>query len=319
MPHRPTVLIVKVGYCETLVREEGFVPSLGDVFRHTVLLHHYSDYRVTWLTSESAMPLLADNDLIAELLTYDEKTTAALLDRHFDEVLCLEKAPTLCDFARSVSADRHRGFGWDGVATRAHSGAESALEIANGKEPFLPIQALLFQMVGDHWRGEGYVLGYRPRPTTRFDVGLNYKVGSKWPSKQWPLAYWKGLEKLCKRAGLSTSWQQGTNDLSDYMDWINAAGVVVTCDSLGMHLGLAMEKKVIALFGPTPSENIHLYGQGVLMRAQSSCPVAPCMQPDCRGDCRCMSGITPEMVAATISFLAASDSEAVDLEEATCA
>jgi hypothetical protein len=66
-----TVLIIKLGYCETLVQEDGFVPSLGDVFRHTVLLHHYADYQVTWLTSSSAAPLLENNPHIHELLIFD--------------------------------------------------------------------------------------------------------------------------------------------------------------------------------------------------------------------------------------------------------
>lgn len=298
---RKKVLIIKLGYCETLVNEKGFVPSLGDVFRHTVLLHHYEDYDVTWLTSESAAPLLKDNPLIKQLITFSPQTRETLRRRKFDEVLCLEKAETLCDLAKSIKAEKYLGFGWNHDAPHAHPGAESAMDIANGKDAFLSIQALLFQMVGDYWRGEKYVLGYKPKPLPKFDVGLNHMVGSKWPSKSWPMENWKKLEKLCKNHGLTVSWQEGQGDIYHYMDWINAGTSIVTCDSLGMHLGIAMSKKVVALFGPTPSESIYMYGKGIILTADWACNNAPCMMDVCNKNGNCMAQITPRIVARTIN------------------
>ena len=300
---RKTVLIIKLGYCETLVHEEGFVPSLGDVFRHTVLLHHYADYRVTWLTSRSSVPLLTGNPYIQELLVYDDMDRNALAKRQFDEVLCLEKAPTLCSLAQSVCAAKHLGFGRTSTGTHAFPGAESALDVANGRDQFLPIQALLFQIVGSYWRGQDYVLGYEPRERAPFDVGINFRVGSKWPTKNWPVTSWETLATLCENHGLVVSWQEGATDLYQYMDWINAARLVVTCDSLGMHLGLAMRKKVVALFGPTPSEQIYMYGRGVILTADWACPEAPCMQAECAKGVVCMSQIRPRTVARTIGNL----------------
>jgi heptosyltransferase-2 len=311
---KQTVLVIKLGYCETLVQEEGFTPSLGDVFRHTVLLHHYAQHNVTWLTSEAAVPILQDNPLIHELLVYDDNVKEKLAKRTFDEVLCLEKAPVLCSLAATVKASRRMGFGLAGKVTRAYPGAETAVAIANGQNHFLPIQALLYQMVGDYWNGQDYVLGYQPRPRPSFDVGLNFNVGQKWPSKAWPLSHWQELAQRCDAAGWSVSWQEGTGDLETYMDWINAGRLIVTCDSLGMHLGLALQKKIIALFGPTPSEHIHMYGRGVILRADWSCRQAPCMNECCaQADdsppfsdlCGpvCMSEITPAIVARTAESL----------------
>lgn len=294
------ILIIKLGYCETLVNEQGFVPSLGDVFRHTVLLHRYVNERVTWLTSLSAVPLLRGNPLIHELLAFDEKTTENLKKRHFDEVVCIEKAPTICRLAKSISADTYYGFGWNGKRVDAHPNAQPALDIANGKGHFLPIQALLYQMVDSYWNGEDYVLGYTPKKQPKYDIGLNFHVGKKWPTKAWPRHHWQKLACLCEQKGYSVSWQEGETDIDHYMDWINAGKVIITCDSLGMHLGLAMKKKVIALFGPTPSDGIYMYGRGIIIHANWSCMEAPCMKPECKKSGACMEAIQPEMIFQAI-------------------
>ena len=294
------ILIIKLGYCETLVNEQGFVPSLGDVFRHTVLLHRYANENVTWLTSQSAIPLLRGNPYINELLVYDENTAERLKNRHFDEIICIEKAPTICNLAKSLSADVYYGFGWNGKKVNAHPNAQPALDIANGKDQFLPIQALLYQMVESYWNGEDYILGYIPRKLPKYDIGLNFRVGSKWPTKAWPRHHWQKLACLCEQKGLKVSWQEGEKDTEQYMDWINAGKIIITCDSLGMHLGLAMRKKVIALFGPTPSDGIYMYGRGIILRANWSCMESPCMKPECAKNVACMEAIQPDMVFQAI-------------------
>ena len=299
------ILIIKLGYCETLVNEQGFVPSLGDVFRHTVLLHRYTDDYVVWLTSKSALPLLRGNPLIAELVNYDDKSTIQdLQQQHFDEILCIEKAQPVCQLAQSISATTYYGFGWNGLKVDAHPRAQPALDIANGKDHFLPIQALLYQMVEDYWNGEDYVMGYQPRAETRFDVGLNFRVGSKWPTKAWPRHNWELLARLCENCGLTVSWQQGEKNLERYMDWINGGNIIISCDSLGMHLGLALRKQVIALFGPTPSDGIYMYGRGIIIRANWACLDTPCMQPVCTKGSICMEQIKPEMVFQTVHNMA---------------
>jgi heptosyltransferase-2 len=295
------ILIIKLGYCETLVNEQGFVPSLGDVFRHTVLLHRYSNDHVTWLTSESALPLLKDNPLIDELICYNGENAQKLKALSFDEILCIEKAQTICKLAKSIPAHTRYGFGWNGRHVDAHPMAQPALDIANGKDHFLPIQALLYQMVSDYWNGEDYILGYTPRKLPRYDVGLNFRVGSKWPTKSWPAAHWETLAALCHANQISISWQEGAKDTEHYMDWINAGRIIVTCDSLGMHLGLALKKRVIALFGPTPSDGIYMYGRGIILRANWSCLDTPCLKPECKKNALCMAEIQPEMVFKAIT------------------
>ena len=298
------ILIIKLGYCETLANEEGFIPSLGDVFRHTVILHHYAGKHITWLTSESARQLLEGNPLINELLTFDATNTPKeLANREFDEVICFEKAPSICNLLRSIKAKDVMGFTWNGKKLVAHRLAKEALNIANGKSTNQPIQFHLYQMIGAQWKGEDYVLGYKPKTPTVVDIGLNYLVGSKWPTKAWPMKSWKKLESLCVAKGYSVSWQQGASDLRAYMDWIQSCHLVVTCDSLGMHLGRALHKLVVAMFGPTPSDQIFMYGRGSILRPDLECPKSPCLQMACTNSSYCMDYLFPEVVFYKITQL----------------
>jgi len=73
--------------------------------------------------------------------------------------------------------------------------------------------------------------------------------------------------------------------------------LVVTSDTLGMHLAVALKKPVIALFGPTCPQEIDLYGRGTKLFQGAAC--SPCYKQTCP-DAVCMSEITPDRVFAEI-------------------
>ncbi len=59
----------------------------------------------------------------------------------------------------------------------------------------------------------------------------------------------------------------------------NMADLVITGDSLGMHIAIALKKWVIVWFGPTSPQEIDLYGRGE--KITSDAPCAPCWNPNC--------------------------------------
>ncbi len=59
----------------------------------------------------------------------------------------------------------------------------------------------------------------------------------------------------------------------------NVADVVITGDSLGMHIAIALKKWVIAWFGPTSPQEIDLYDRGEKITSRAPC--APCWNPNC--------------------------------------
>ena len=304
------VLIIKLGYSETLHSDVTEITSLGDVFRHTVLLNLYKNDRVTWITSRTAAPLLEGNPYIERLLFFDLMTVLQLQAETFDVVINLEKVPGLCALADSIRAWQKYGFRYnaDKGTIDAYKGASHVLSLS-GDNNFKKnhndrtLQDLLFSLVGAEWNGEDYVLGYEPRTEECFDIGLNTEVGQKWPSKKWSRGNWKALETLLKDRNYSLSWQKGLNDLCEYMDWINSCRLLVTSDSLALHLGLALRKKVIALFGSTYSREIYMYNRGIILRPTLDLECIPCMQPHCSLDKNCIDSIAPETVLENIEAM----------------
>ncbi|MEO5366056.1 MAG: glycosyltransferase family 9 protein [Magnetococcus sp. WYHC-3] len=299
------VLIIKLGWSETLDPEVGKYPSLGDVVRTTPILHSFIDDDVTWLTDERAYPLLKDNPLIYRVLFFDLATVLQLQAEQFDVVINLEKGPGLCALTNSINAYNKYGFRLDPITgeVSAFIGSGDALEIysdhAKKRESRLVWQDVLFEMIGRTWTGETYVLGYRPKSNVKYDVGLNFMVGSKWKNKEWPKQNWNDLWDALRLSGYTVSNQDGSDDLEKYMDWINSCKLIVTHDSLGLHLAIALGKKVIALFGGTPAHEVYLYEHGKKIVPEGF-RCLPCLVPECRNEVYCMSTITVDRVLSEI-------------------
>lgn len=302
--HKEKVLIIKLGYSETLDGEIGMITSLGDVLRSTVLLHLYKNAYVTWLVDEKAFSLLKGNPFIHRILSYDLSSVLQLQSERFDTVINLEKVPGLCAFSDSINAWRRYGFRFDpenGVAL-AYDGSQHVLEICmdieNKKKAKRYWEEILFEMVGAKWQGEGCILGYKPQSNVMHDVGFNYDVGKKWPNKAWPMEYWKEVERLIGNK-YTVSWQQGLKNIEEYFEWINSCNVLVTNDSLGLHIASALNKKIIALFGPTLASEIYVpNGIKLLPRIDYQC--IPCLCPRCTQSKPCMHYIEPKVVYDTI-------------------
>jgi heptosyltransferase-2 len=49
----------------------------------------------------------------------------------------------------------------------------------------------------------------------------------------------------------------------EFASLVNLCDVLVTSDSLALHIGIAMKKKVVCFFYPTSAAEIELYGRGI--------------------------------------------------------
>ena len=154
-------------------------------------------------------------------------------------------------------------------------------------------------------------------PAGKPAIGLNTGAGAKFAAKQWPLENYVRLAALLTRKlGASVFllggprehdfnravtrrvrsgvYDTGTsNTLPEFAGFLSRMEAVVSSDTLGMHLAIALKKKVVALFGPTCPQEIDLYGRGVKLFAGPDC--APCYRPACP-DGRCLKAITPDAV-----------------------
>ena len=90
-------------------------------------------------------------------------------------------------------------------------------------------------------------------------------------------------------------------DIHPYIDWLNKSKLIITNDSLGLHLAIALKKKILGLFGPTHPREIYFYGRGKAILPEERDECMPCFAPQCKKYSEsCMSKISPEMVADKI-------------------
>lgn len=301
------VLIIKLGYSETLVGEISRKTSLGDVLRSTVLLNRFKDTHVTWLVDEKAIALLKGNPYIHRIMPYDLTTVLQLRAERFDTIINLEKVAGICAFADSLTAWRRYGFRFDPEtgSALAYDGSENVLDLCLSQKDKLANKKywedFLFEMIGSKWQGEIPTIGYQPSSEESFDIGFNHNVGEKWPIKAWPPEYWKDLEKLVGDK-YTISWQQGLKSIEEYIEWINSCRLLVTNDSLGLHIAHALSKKIVALFGPTLSTEVYVKS-GVKLLPSKEYDCLPCLSTTCVKETPCMYEIRPKRVFSEIDKL----------------
>lgn len=296
------VLIIKLGYSETLDKEISTTTSLGDVLRTTVILNYFKNDNVSWLVDEKAYPLLSGNKYIKRILVYNLETILQLQKEKFDTIINLEKVPGICALSDSINAWRRFGFRFDEKTGTAkdYDNAEKVLSLCfnlNEKRKSEKYwQEALAHMINKEWHNEEYILGYKPNnKTKKFDIGFNWATGVKWQNKAWPKEYWNKLKKLLNKYKISQ--QQGLDNLYKYIDWINSCRLLITNDSLGMHLAIALKKKLIVLFGPSSSKEVYLYNRGKILLPKVSYNCIPCLKQTCHQNKSCMEYISPDKVA----------------------
>ncbi|HBR18395.1 MAG TPA: glycosyl transferase [Deltaproteobacteria bacterium] len=307
------VLIIKLGYSETLDLEIGRVPSLGDVLRTTPILwalkEKYSESHITWLVDVHAEPLLINNMLIDRILVWDSFVPFQLMKEKFDVLINFEKIPGVCALADMIDAWVKYGFRFESIDGTYHA-YENGLDFINYIEEKIKTnkptgvwQQVLIEMLGVTWKEQEYIIGYKPKTKEIYDIGLNYKVGAKWPHKAMSQEKWKDLEKILLDLGYTVSWQQGLKNLYEYMDWINSCRLIISSDSLGLHLAYAFKKKAVGLFGPTDPREVYFYGDGKTICAATGCVHMPCYGERCITGFNCMDAISLDEIVGTVKAM----------------
>ncbi|RYZ69421.1 MAG: glycosyltransferase family 9 protein [Proteobacteria bacterium] len=86
--------------------------------------------------------------------------------------------------------------------------------------------------------------------------------------------------------------------LRDGLVSVAACDIVVTGDSLGMHMAISQAKYTIAWFGPTCAQEIDLYERGE--KILSKAPCAPCWKRVCDKSLMCYDQVSLEEIAAAV-------------------
>lgn len=317
-PVRGRILIVKLDAAGDVLRSTAILPALRQkhpdfsIFWITEKasrpLLQNNPYIDTLLSVEPALPGLLSEVVFDTAYNFDMGRTAA-------SILHMSKATVKKGFGLSkegvvvpLGPESEKWF---------EMGIFDAVKRANQRT----YQQHLFDMAGVPYSNErpqlrltseekGWALDFSSRhKLSKFQkiVGFNLGAGGRWPTKRWAPEHFKVLAKRFKkkypkvgllllggpeeRAVMSSLAKAlkhsviatGTeNSLRQFSALVDLCDVLLTGDTLALHVGVALGKRVVAYFGPTSDTEIDLYDRGEKILAPVDCLCyyrAQCSQP----------------------------------------
>ena len=140
-------------------------------------------------------------------------------------------------------------------------------------------------------------------------VGINTGAGSRWKHKKWRVdGFIRLVEMLLDETDSNVMLLGGAaerernarikahfgsrvadacpDNLRDFIREVDLCDLIVTGDTLALHVALGLEKRVVALFGPTSQWEVDIYGRGRKIVPAMDCVC--CYRPDCDNKPNCM-------------------------------
>jgi heptosyltransferase-2 len=242
--------------------------ATGDVVRTTPLLSQLSG-AVTWITAANNVALLEGVAPKLRVLSWDDRAAAA--DRAYDLLLNLEDELATAEFAATV--DHRRIFGaqadgsggvrntpdsnaWFDLSLISRFGRKRAdeLKLLNRRS----YQDLIFEGLGWRFEGQPYLLPKHASTGLAGDVALAPVAGPAWPMKNW--AFYGELQRELESSGYKVNLLPKRPTLLEHLGDIAGHRLLVSGDSLPMHLALGLGLRCVTLFTCTSPWEIHDYG-----------------------------------------------------------
>lgn len=88
----------------------------------------------------------------------------------------------------------------------------------------------------------------------------------------------------------------GYVDIKKFAALVNRCNLIISADTLAMHIAIALKRPTVALFGPTCAQEIELYNRGEKIVSTIQC--APCYKNRCDKKPNCMDTIDLDEVCA---------------------
>ena len=310
-PISKEILIIKLG-------------AAGDVIRTTPLLHRlrkvYPKARITWLTE---FPDLVPRAFVDKIVDFRSPDTFFLLAAEFDLVYSLDKDYSATSLAALVKAKSKKGY----ILSKNHpapidrdaehkyfTGIFDDICLKNRKHYVEEI----FEICGFNFNREKYILELASqRPAlpafTKPVVGLNTGCGSRWQTRLWPEESWVKLAVLLKKKGYtplllggpqedqlnrriakkSGAQYLGTFKLNDFIHEVNLCDLVITQVTMGLHIAIGLNKKIILMNNIFNRYEFYLYDLGKIVEPPKKC--LGCYKNSCPDEC--MSLISPEQIS----------------------
>jgi heptosyltransferase-2 len=162
-------------------------------------------------------------------------------------------------------------------------------------------------------------VGFQP---ARLAIGINTGAGGRWPLKQWREEGYVELirrlhgeydvqfvllggpeeaernERIKTACGAALVDPGCQNPIRHFAALIQHCDVLVTGDTLAMHVALALSRRTVILFGPTSAPEIETYGLGEKVLPDMAC--LSCYKTSCDFVPNCMDLISVNMVKEAV-------------------
>jgi lipopolysaccharide heptosyltransferase II len=309
--------------------------ALGDVINTlplAVSLKRSLNARITWLVEPLSFPIVKDHPGVDKVILFDKNNIREsfpyvlreLRENRFDITLDLQRILKSAAFSMASNATRRIGF--DKKRCKEMTWLfpfERIAEADPGRH--MAVQYLDFARhlgVDDlEIRWDIPVSGTVPFSLPEKYAVLN--IGATKKANLWPEDNFSKLAQMiesrfgirsvitggredvgssvaiAEKAGDSVINLAGKTTISELKEVIAGSQMVVSCDTGPMHLAVALNKPVVALFGPSdPRRTGPLYGEVI----QKPLDCVPCNRRSC-DDPKCMRGITPQDVLERMEAL----------------
>jgi heptosyltransferase-2 len=313
------ILIIKLG-------------AIGDVIRTTPLISTYKalypNCKITWLTMT---PAILPSGQIHEILKFDYASALYLQNAEFDIAINLDKEKEASALLKVVQAKEKYGYILKDNVTQPindlafhkyHTGLFDDVSQANT----LNYCTEIYQMCGLTYKGEPYLLDNHANKgfewpqldKSKTIIGLNTGCGDRWTTRLWPEDYFADLATRLMAKGYqvillggeqedarnkriqakSNAMYLGYFPLPQFINLIDQCNLVVTQVTMGMHLTLGLQKKIVLMNNIFNPNEFDLFGNGEIVMPDKACE---CFY---RGSCKmgnsCMKDLPVDKVEAAV-------------------
>jgi ADP-heptose:LPS heptosyltransferase len=318
------VLVVKLGAMGDVLRTTALLPDI---------LAAHERAAVTWITQPESLDILRANPNVHRALGAD-RAAPILATRRFAAVYALDADEAGLALARMASAPVRRGFraGEHGTAVGVEPGGDETLfrlgvSDAAKRANRRSYLELLLATAGLRYSGQrpAIVLPEDERAAVRAEladlprpwIGVNAGASDRWQHKRWEphhtaafvarlhdegfsaILFGAGDDgaanrALAERFGPRVRSFESTRQTMRLFAALAELDALVTTDTLAMHAGWALERPVVALFGPTSAAEIDLGADDLKLTADLPC--LSCYLRKCDIERHCMELLTAEVV-----------------------
>jgi ADP-heptose:LPS heptosyltransferase len=324
LPIESKILIIKLDAIGDVLRTTSILRPLKE---------KYPGAYITWCTRKESKDLFINNNLVDSVIIINDDAMYRLSVENFDLIINLDTSKISSAIASTTNCKNKIGFilNEKGSVIPTSNSAMEWLQMsafddvkkANKKtyqhimyeicDLNLPVQRPILNIANNNTDSLKNKYGINNQ---KFTLGLNTGVGNRWPNKGWPLERWEELIQLLKQEDFNLLLLGGPeereknsfliekfnflvdtgcdNSILDFSSIVNICDLLITADTFALHIGTALDKFVIAMFGPTSVSEIELYGKGTKLTGTKECRCF--YQRSCKEAESCMTSINANIL-----------------------